>query len=156
MRKRTPAHCKTKQRHSTRNARGTDSGFTLIELLVALAIIVLLATIAAPQVLRFVGKARTESARAQIGAISTALELYALDNGKFPVQQAGLKALVENAGASARWRGPYLKRVDGLVDPWGNPYRYQYPGKNNQPEVFTFGRDGAPGGADEDQDVVSW
>jgi general secretion pathway protein G len=107
-------------------------------------------------VLRYLGKARTETARAQIGAISTALELYALDVGGFPPQQAGLASLMQNTTASARWRGPYLKRADGLVDPWGRPYLYRFPGRSGQPEVYSLGRDNAPGGVDEDQDVASW
>ncbi len=133
-----------------------DAGFTLIELLVVLGIIVLLATIAAPQVLRYLGKARTEAARAQISAISTALELYSLDSGGFPPQQTGLAALVQNVAGGTRWKGPYLKRADGIVDPWGRPYQYRYPGRAGQVEVFSLGRDNAPGGTDEDQDVASW
>ncbi len=72
-----------------------DAGFTLLELLVVLGIIALLATVAAPQVLRYMGKAKSETAKAQISAISTALELFALDNGGFPAQQLGLVALVQ-------------------------------------------------------------
>ena len=136
--------------------RGGDAGFTLIELLVVLGIIVLLATIAAPQVLRYLGKARTETARAQISSLSTALELYSLDVGGFPAQQTGLQALMQNSAGSNRWKGPYLKRADGLIDPWGRPYLYRFPGKAGQPEVFSLGRDNAPGGGDEDQDVASW
>lgn len=134
----------------------SDAGFTLLELLVVLGIIVLIATIAAPQALRYMGKARTETARAQVSALSTALELYALDNGGFPSQQAGLQALVTSPSAAAsRWRGPYIKRASGLVDPWGKPYGYRYPGRANQPDVYTLGRDSAVGGADEDQDVAN-
>jgi len=133
-----------------------DAGFTLLELLVVLGIIVLLATLAAPQVLRYLGKARTDAARAQISAISTALELYALDNGSFPAQQVGLAALIKAPGGQPRWRGPYLKRADGLIDPWGRPYQYRFPGRNGQAEVFTLGRDNATGGTDEDQDLVNW
>lgn len=132
--------------------RGED-GFTLLELLVVLGIIALLATIAAPQVLQYLGKARTETAKAQISAISTALELYALDNGGFPSQQAGLSALVSGPAGATNWKGPYLKRAEGLIDPWGRPYQYRMPGRNNQPEVFTLGRDNASGGTGEDQDV---
>lgn len=147
---------KTKPSSRRKNRRESEAGFTLIELLVVLGIIVLLATIAAPQVLRYLGKARTEAARAQISALSTALELYALDNGGFPAQQAGLNALVQNTAGSARWRGPYIKRADGLVDPWGRPYAYRFPGRTGQPEVFSLGRDNAPGGVDEDQDVANY
>lgn len=132
-----------------------DGGFTLLELLVVLGIIVLLATFVAPQVLRYLGKARSDTAKAQISAISTALELYALDVGAFPPQQAGLGALMQPPAGQVRWKGPYLKKADGLLDPWGRPYQYRFPGKAGQPEIFTLGRDNAPGGADEDQDVAN-
>lgn len=146
----------TSDRGGAARALRREAGFTLIELLVVLGIIVLLATIAAPQVLRYLGKARTETARAQVSAISTALELYSLDVGGFPPAQGGLQTLMQNATGSGRWKGPYLKRADGLIDPWGRPYQYRYPGKNGQPEVFTLGRDNAPGGGDEDQDIANW
>ncbi len=133
----------------------SDEGFTLIELLVVLGIIAMLATIAGPQVLRYLGKARTETAKAQISAISTSLELYALDNGTFPAQQTGLGALVEAPANSPGWKGPYLKRSEGLVDPWGRRYQYRMPGRKGSPEVFTLGRDNAPGGTGEDQDVTN-
>ena len=136
-------------------APSDDAGYTLLELLVVLGIIVLIATIAAPQVLRYLGKARTETAKAQISAVTTALELYALDAGGFPPQQTGLQALIQQPSGQTRWRGPYLKRSNGLIDPWGQPYRYKFPGRSGQPEVFSLGRDNAPGGADEDQDVTN-
>ncbi len=141
---------------ASRRARGRrrrDDGFTLLELLVVLGIIALLATVAAPQVLQYLGKARTETAKAQIAAITTALELYALDNGGFPPQQLGLPALVTAPAGAAAWRGPYLKRSEGLIDPWGRPYGYRMPGRGGNPDVFTFGRDNAKGGSGEDQDV---
>jgi general secretion pathway protein G len=142
--------------HQETAHEANDAGFTLLELLVVLGIIVLIATIAAPQVLRYLGKARTETARAQVSALSTALELYALDNGGFPNQQTGLNALVTAPSAAAtRWRGPYIKRASGLVDPWGRPYGYRFPGRANQPDVYTLGRDNTVGGADEDQDVAN-
>ena len=140
-------------RPNTTGRRQRQAGFTLIELLVVLGIITLLATVAAPQVLRSLGKARTDTAKAQIAAIATALELYALDNGTFPAQQTGLGALVQAPQGASRWNGPYLKNINGLVDPWGRPYQYRMPGRNNQPDIFTLGRDNAVGGAGEDADV---
>lgn len=132
-----------------------DAGFTLLELLVVLGILALLATFAAPQVLRYLGKARTDAARLQINAISSALELYALDNGGFPAQQVGLGALMQAPAGAPRWSGPYLKKAEGLVDPWGRPYQYRIPGKAQPFEIFTLGRDNAPGGTGEDQDVTN-
>lgn len=142
-------------RRGATSTRRADDGFTLLELLVVLGILVLLATMVAPQVLRYLGKARTDTARAQISAISTALELYALDNGSFPQQQVGLAGLLQPPAGQPRWKGPYMKKADGLIDPWGRAYQYRFPGKAGQADVFTLGRDNAPGGADEDQDITN-
>ena len=135
--------------------RRTEAGFTLLEMLVVLGILALLATIAYPQVIRYLGIARTETARAQIAAISTALELYALDNGGFPPQKVGLAALIKKPTGSRRWSGPYLNKSQGLVDPWGHPYHYRIPGRNMPFEVYTFGRDNVQGGTGEDGDIAS-
>ena len=132
-----------------------DGGFTLLEILVVLGIIALLATVAAPQVLRYLGNARVETAKAQLAAISTAVELFALDNGGLPTPQMGLAALMQPPAGAPRWRGPYLKKAEGLIDPWGRPYQYRAPGRNAPFEVFTLGRDNAPGGAGEDQDLTN-
>jgi general secretion pathway protein G len=135
--------------------RGGDAGFTLIELLIVLGILALLASVAAPQVLRYLGTARTETAKIQINAIASALELYALDNGGDPPQQIGLKALMEAPQGAARWNGPYLKKAQGLVDPWGRPYQYRQPGRAGPFDIFSLGRDNAPGGTGEDRDVTN-
>lgn len=149
------AHVLTGTRAPTARRVGTDAGFTLIELLIVLGILALLATLAAPQVLRYLGKARTETAKIQINAISSALELYALDNGVYPPPQIGLGALVQRPHGATRWNGPYLKKAAGLVDPWGRPYLYRLPGRAGAFDVFTLGRDNAPGGTGEDNDVAN-
>lgn len=143
-----------KDESAKRHASGT-AGFTLVELLIVLGILALLASFAAPQVLRYLGKARTETAKIQINAIASALELYALDNGDYPAPQAGLGALVQQPQDAARWAGPYLKKAEGLIDPWGHAYQYRVPGRSGAFEVFSLGRDNAPGGAGEDSDVAN-
>jgi general secretion pathway protein G len=131
----------------------SQAGFTLLELLVVLGIIALLATIAYPQVTRYLGTARTETARAQIRSISTAIELYALDNGSYPPQQIGLSALLQRPTQAPRWQGPYLKSAGGLSDPWGRSYLYVSPGRTGTFDVYSLGRDNKSGGIGEDQDV---
>jgi general secretion pathway protein G len=133
--------------------RSSEAGFTLLELLVVLGILSLLAAVAGPPVLRYFGKSKTEVARLQIRNLHSALELYALDNGGYPPPQLGLGALMQPPQGAIRWRGPYLKKADGLVDPWGHPYRYRVPGRGGDFDVFSLGRDNAEGGAGEDQDV---
>jgi general secretion pathway protein G len=137
-----------------RTPRRGEAGFTLVELLVVLAIIVLVAGIVAPQVLRYLGSARSDAAAAQIDNIGSALELFYVDNNRYPTGQEGLAVLSEPPTERAdRWNGPYLRDAGNLRDPWGNPYIYRSDGRDY--EVVSLGRDGAPGGAGEDRDVTS-
>lgn len=131
-------------------------GFTLIELLVVLVILGLIAAIAAPQVLRYLGSARSDSARIQIHALVTALDLYRLDVGRYPSEQEGLIALHERPSGAERWNGPYVRRRDMLLDPWGRIYLYRIPGQRGDFDLFTLGADNAAGGNGEDRDVTSW
>lgn len=133
------------------------SGFTLIELLVVIAVISVLAGLVAPVVFRHVGDANRTAARAQIELLGLALEQYRLDNGSYPSTAQGLEALrsVPAAEPAPRnWRGPYLRKAVP-VDPWARPYGYRSPGDSN-PSAFdlsSHGRDGRPGGEEEDKDV---
>lgn len=133
-------------------SEATD-GYTLMELLVVLGIIALLVALVAPQVLRYLGDARSGTARAQMKNIESALELYYLDTGTYPTQQDGLAALVRQPPGLQSWKGPYLKQESGLVDPWGKPYGYATPGKSGPFELSSMGRDGQPGGSGEDADI---
>ena len=91
--------------------------------------------------------------KAQLDALDKALQSYRLDMGRFPRQGEGLAALVNNASGEARWRGPYLQG-DLPMDPWGHPYGYQTPGlRGKDYRLFSFGRDGGPGGSAEDADI---
>lgn len=130
-----------------------DRGFTLVELLVVLGILALLAAFAAPQVTGYLGRARTEAARTQIAALVNALELYAIDVGSYPTTEQGLKALTQAPMGVTRWSGPYLRRAEGLVDPWGRPYLYSRAAPMGPVQITTLGADNARGGSGEAQDV---
>jgi len=140
---------------SARNRDTSESGFTLVELLVVLAIIALIATLAAPQVLRYLGSARTNAAKAQIRNIESALELYYVDNAKYPTSEEGLNALVAQPAGETRWNGPYLKGTTGLKDPWGRPYSYEVKADASGVVIRSLGKDGKPDGTGEDQDVTN-
>jgi general secretion pathway protein G len=136
--------------------RRREAGFTLLELLVVLAILGLLAAIIAPQVIKYIGTSKTQTAKVQIQNVVAALELFRLDVGRYPTPQEGLPALVTAPNSATGWNGPYLKKESALVDPWGNPYLYKVPGDHGEVDVFTLGSDKAPGGTGEAQDVGSW
>jgi general secretion pathway protein G len=131
-------------------------GFTLIELLVVLAILGLLAAIATPQVVKYLGKAKADTAKIELKNISAALDLFLVDVGRYPSQQEGLVALVENPRTVPSWRGPYLKARGLPLDPWGQPYQYRVPGRNGEYDLFTLGADNAVGGTGDNQDIATW
>lgn len=141
---------------NSRAQRKQDAGFTLIELLVVLVILGLLAAFAAPQVLKYLGSAKTDAARAQIQNIASILDLYRLEVGAYPDETDGLEALLEPPDDAERWNGPYVKRRDALIDPWGQLYGYRMPGEHGEFDLYSLGADQAEGGDGENEDVTSW
>ncbi len=137
----------------SRNPRSTQAGFTLLELLVVLAILALLAGLVGPRVLQQLSGARADTAKIQIKNIEAALDLYRLDVGRYPTAADGLKALMEKPANAGRWRGPYLKSSDGILDPWGETYRYRMEGSKNTYEIISFGADKSEGGDGENADI---
>jgi len=138
---------------TTRHATPRHAGFTLLELLVVVAIIGLLAAFVGPRLFGNVSKSEITTAKAQIEAFSRALESYRLDTGKFPDTALGLQALVVRPPDTPRWNGPYLQKEVPL-DPWGHPYGYKRPGNGSRDfEITSLGRDGSPGGTEEDADL---
>jgi general secretion pathway protein G len=142
------------QKHRRHNR--TQHGFTLIELLVVLAIIGMLAGLVGPQVVKHLGESKTKTAKLQIEELSSALDMYRLDVGRYPATEEGLAALIEQPSNAKIWNGPYLRKKKVPVDPWNNPYHYASPGQHGKFDLFTLGADGAEGGEGEDQDIVSW
>ncbi len=138
-----------------RDRRG-EAGFTLVELLVVMVIMVLLASLVAPRVIGYLGSSRTKTAKVQIESLSTSLELYKLDTGRYPDQRDGLAALVARPSNVPNWNGPYLKKDRVPSDPWGRPYHYRFPGQRGTFDIYSFGADNREGGEGEDQDVASW
>jgi general secretion pathway protein G len=129
--------------------------FTLLELLVVMVIIGLLAGFVAPRYFAQVGRSQVKVARAQIDALDKALDQFRLDVGRYPTSEEGLQALVSQPTSEPNWAGPYLKK--GVpADPWGRPYVYQQPGSHSDFDLFSYGKDGRPGGTGEDADVVNW
>ncbi|KAB1079921.1 type II secretion system major pseudopilin GspG [Methylobacterium soli] len=132
-----------------------QAGFSLVELLVVLAIIGMIATMVAPQVLGYLGRAKGETARIQVKNIAQAIELYYLDLGTYPGAQQGLGALTAAPPGAVGWRGPYVRDARGLIDPWGRPYLYRVPGAAGSAyEIASLGRDGSVGGSGEDADIA--
>jgi general secretion pathway protein G len=134
----------------------SSSGFTLIELLVVLVILGLLAALAGPRVVGYLGGAKSDSAKLQIEQFGSALDLYRLELNRYPTTEEGLQALVQAPAGVTGWNGPYLKKKAVPKDPWGNDYHYVSPGQQGAYDLYSLGADNREGGEGENKDVVSW
>lgn len=137
----------------------TQRGFTLIEIMVVVVILGILAALVVPQVMNRPDQAKVTVARGDIGAIGAALDMYRLDNQRYPTTQQGLEALVRapaNGPEARNWNPDgYLKRLP--VDPWGRPYQYLAPGtRGGAYDLYSLGADGREGGAGLDADIGNW
>jgi general secretion pathway protein G len=115
--------------------------------MVVLLILTLLATITAPAVMKHLARAKSQTAQIQVNALTSSVEFFHLDVGRYPNQAEGLRALVEAPANDGHWDGPYVKKADALVDPWGRPYQYRYPGSHGAFDVYSLGEDGGTGNA---------
>lgn len=130
------------------------SGFTLIELLLVLMILGVLAAIVVPKFSGRTEQARRTAAVSQISTFGTALDSYEVDVGSYPQGKTGLNALLQQPREGTGWRGPYLQKEIPL-DPWGNAYNYESPGKNN-PSGYDLSSMGPDGRAGTDDDITNW
>ena len=131
-----------------------EKGFSLIEILVVLMIIGLLSTIVAINVMPSQERARIEKAKADIVILENALEMYKLEQYRYPSKEQGLSSLVSNKREASNSSRGYIKRLPN--DPWGNPYQYNIPGEYGDYELFSMGADGAVGGQGNSSDIGNW
>lgn len=134
-----------------------QAGFTLIEIMVVVIILGILAAIVAPNVIGRIDDAQLARVQQDLRGIENALNFYRLDNFIYPTSEQGLQALVTkpNDPNIRNWKkGGYLDRMP--KDPWGKEYQYLNPGQNGEIDLYTYGRDGRPGGEDIDADFGNW
>lgn len=120
-----------------------DAGFTLVEILLVVVIIGILAAVAIPNLTGAQEKARKNAAAQGIRVLETAVDRYEMDCGKLP---EGLNNLLTK-GSEKNWDGPYVRKAEGLKDPWGNDFHYSKA--NNSYSIVSGGPDGSVGGEDD-------
>ena len=81
------------------------AGFTLIELMLAVTIVGVLASLAVPNYIDFLEKARVAKAISELHALAREIKGFAFGGGQYPNTLADI-------GRST------------MVDPWGSPYQY--------------------------------
>ncbi len=143
---------KLKQLNQTRVPRGRQHGFTLVELLLVLVILGILAAIVIPKFSGRTEQAKEQAAVTQISTFRTALDAFEVDTGGYPKGRNGLQDLIVAPRDVQNWRGPYLQSDHVPVDPWGNAYIYECPGRHN-PSSYDISSAGPPGG---DKVIANW
>jgi general secretion pathway protein G len=135
-----------------------EAGFSLLELMVVVVILSILALVVMPRVIDRPDQARVARVRSDLAALESAVELYRLDNHRYPTTEQGLQALVEEPTTEPtppNWApNGYIDRLP--KDPWGNEFQYLQPGVHGPFDIFTLGADGARGGTGIDADIGTW
>ena len=133
-----------------------SKGFSLVELLVVLAILGMIIGLVGPRVMKHLGSAKSDTAKLQINDLGASLDIFYLENGRYPSTQEGLSALISKPAGMDNWNGPYLKKQVVPKDPWGNDYHYQSPGNHGEYDLYSLGADNQAGGEKNNKDINSW
>ena len=116
-------------------SRVAEQGVTLIEIMVVVIIMAMIATGVAVAVIPRLERSRIDSARADVSAIRTAVQLYLAENkGRCPT----VNDLKE---------GRYLDKAKRTTDPWDKEFSINCI-DGDDPVVFSLGPDGSEGGCD--------
>lgn len=127
--------------------RRREHGFTLIEILIVVAIIGLIASLIAPNLIGRFERSKEEVAKAQVEMLSSAVQSFMIDMGRYPNRLEELINLQD-----PKWRGPYLSKRSLPKDPWGREYQFKCPGDHGPFDLYSFG----PNGLLDDKSITNW
>ncbi|MCC7407856.1 MAG: type II secretion system major pseudopilin GspG [Phycisphaeraceae bacterium] len=126
-------------------------GFSLVEMMVVLVLIGLLASVVTINVRGYLIRGRQNTAKLELSTLRNAVETFYGVTGRYPTNEEGLQALVQTTDQIPE---PLIDQVPS--DPWGRPYQYLSPGRDDRPyEILCYGADGREGGTGADQDLNS-
>ncbi|CNK32949.1 general secretion pathway protein G [Yersinia mollaretii] len=132
-----------------------QGGFTLLEIMVVIVILGVLASLTIPSLMGNKDRADRQKAVSDVVTLENALDMYKLDNSRYPSTEQGLKALVTKPTIAPI---PRNYRVEGYIrrlpsDPWGNTYQLTSPGEHGAVDIYSIGPDGVP---QSDDDINNW
>lgn len=148
------------QNNTMNKARGTNlttqAGFTLIEIMVVVVILAILAGMVVPRVVGQGDKARVKTTQTALSTVSNALDMYKIDNSRYPTTAQGLDALstpptdAKNYPENGYIKGGYP------TDGWENELQYVSPGTDGRAyDLYSLGADGQEGGEGIDSDLFA-
>ena len=129
-------------------------GFTMVELMAILVILGLLMTVVATKVISKIEKAKVTTTKANLKILHTAVNHFKMDTGRYPTEDEGLMALIEQPSDIMTWEpGGYLETTEIPPDGWGNDFVYEAFPENDLPfAIRSWGPDREP---DTDDDILS-
>jgi general secretion pathway protein G len=133
-----------------------QDGFTLIELLIVIAVIGLIGTLVATNVMKRFDEAKISAAYAQMRQLGVVLDDFRRVCGFYPSTEQGLDALVKAPqGRECKNYDPegFIKGGHVPKDPWG--FDYVYESDSNKYVIKSYGSDGQPGGTGSAKDLSS-
>ena len=127
-----------------------NNGFSLIEVLVTVAIIAIMSTLLLPSVIGRLYSSKVIAVKSDLSTLNLALDMYKLDNGRYPTTAQGLNALLIQPNNTPHWHTHgYIRGLP--IDPFGNSYVYNNASENIT--IYSRGADGHNGGTGENIDI---
>ncbi len=139
-----------------RNCRA-PAGFTMVELMAVLIILGLLFTVVVGNFVGHTDKARVITTKASLKSLHNAVNQFKMDTGRYPTDDEGLMALIEQPTDIASWpAGGYLESTNIPKDAWDHDFIYERNPASGKPfAIKSLGADGEEGGEEYDADLVS-
>ncbi|HEV59217.1 MAG TPA: type II secretion system protein GspG [Phycisphaerales bacterium] len=132
-------------------------GFTLVEVMAVLLIVGLLAGLAIQNFMGQTDRAKQKATQAKLRMLHQAVNLFKLDTGRYPTEEEGLLALIEQPSDVENWQpGGYLETTSVPQDAWNRDFIYQLNPDSGKPFVIiSLGADGQEEGEGYDKDLYS-
>lgn len=116
-----------------------EPGFTLIELLIVVAIVGIIASIAIPNMMNAISRARQKRGMGEVRSVATALTQFNMDTDKYPTGQTNFNGFPASVYFGLQ---PDYIHVLPLTDPWQHPYGYAATSNGNDMGIVCTGSDG--------------
>ncbi|MBN1508695.1 MAG: type II secretion system major pseudopilin GspG [Sedimentisphaerales bacterium] len=133
------------------------AGFTMVELMAVLIILGLLFAVVVGNFVGHTDKARVITTKASLRSLHTLVNQFKMDTGRFPTEEEGLTALLEQPTDVQNWpAGGYLDTTEIPRDGWGNDFIYELnPASGKAFVIKSLGADAQEGGEGYDTDLLS-
>lgn len=128
--------------------RKMRKGFTFVELMAVIIILGLLATVVVTSVAHKIDQARVTVTKTNLKLLAAAVNQFKMDTGRFPTEEEGLKALIEQPADVLNYeKGGYLESTEIPKDGWGHEFIYELDPEGGKPFVIiSLGADNEDGG----------